>query len=186
MNTQILRYFLSGTTLCNYYKDRCYSIFRKFYESIALIVSPKIYIFFEEYSMPFLVFSLNMDRNLIGKPIIVYNADEYVFFPYIPLKSFAEIVIYNKANPVSILSMEIIDGNERCVKDLTDFVEKLRYIHILNMEVPTVSNIVAAWCVTNSLALNRKDYSVRYIRSNGDEVITSLIDMTPIDEDTDD
>ena len=54
------------------------------------------------------------------------------------------------------------------------------------MEVPTVSNIVAAWCVTNSLVLNRKDYSVRYIRSNGDEVITSLIDMTPIDEDTDD
>jgi hypothetical protein len=80
--------------------------------------------------------------------------------------------------------MEIIDDNERCVKDLTDFIEKLRYIHIPNMEVPTISNIIAAWCVTNSLPLNRKDYSVRYIRSNGDEIITSLIDMTPIDEDS--
>ena len=184
MNTQILRYLLSGTTLCNYYKERCYSILKKFYESVAIIISPKIYMFFEEYSMPFPVFSLNMDRNLIGKPTIIYNADEYVFFPYIPLKSFAEIVIYNKANPVSILSMEIIDDNERCVKDLTDFIEKLRYIHIPNMEVPTISNIIAAWCVTNSLPLNRKDYSVRYIRSNGDEIITSLIDMTPIDEDS--
>jgi len=141
-----------------------------------------MYIFFEEYSMPFPLFSTILDTSIAAKPTVVFNADESVFLPYVPWKSFAEICIYNQKNKFPILSMEVIDGDERCVRDLTDFVEGLRYIYIPDMETPTVSNIISAWCIVHSIPLNREKLSVRYITINGDEVTVSPIDTTPIAE----
>jgi len=178
----IVSYLLSGLTFYNHFKEAAFKGVKRVYESLSYLISPNFYIFFEEYSMPLPMFSLNMDRSLIAKPLLIYNADDYIFFPYIPLKSYAEILIYNKKTHLSVLSMEIIDANGTTLKDLTDFVEKLRYIYISEMEVPTVSNIIAAWCITNALPLNRNKLSVRYITSTGSEVITSLIDMSVVDD----
>jgi hypothetical protein len=180
----IVSSLLTGITLYNQFKETAYMGLTRVYESLSHLISPKFYMFFEEYSMPLPMFSLNMDRNLIAKPLLIYNADEYIFFPYIPLKSYAEILIYNKKTPLSVLSMEIINADGTTLKDLTDFVEKLRYIYIPEMEVPTVSNIVAAWCITHSIPLNRSKLSVRYITSTGTQVITSLTDMTPLDDES--
>ena len=146
------------------------------------LISPKMYIFFEEYSMPFPAFSTHIDRNLGAKPTVIFNADESVFFPYVPHKSFAEICIYNRKNAFPILSMEVIDMEDRCVRDLTDFVEGLRYIYIPDMETPSVSNIISAWCIVHSIPLNRENLLVRYITANGDEMTVSPIDTTPIEE----
>ena len=182
MKTSTLKYALLGLVCYKHLKQKLDMGLKRLYESFLNLISPKFYIFFEEYSMPFPAFSLNMDSKLAAKATLVYNADEHIFFPYIPSKSYAEIVIYNSANPLSLLSMEILDENDMPIADLTDFIETLRYIYVQGMEVPTVSNVVAAWCVTNSIPLNRSRYSVRYITSVGDVVNASLIDMTPLDD----
>jgi len=173
---------LSTMLCCNTAKHRLQSALKRLYESFLYCISPRMYIFFEEYSMPFPLFSTILDTSIAAKPTVVFNADESVFLPYVPWKSFAEICIYNQKNKFPILSMEVIDGDERCVRDLTDFVEGLRYVYIPDMETPTVSNIISAWCIVHSIPLNREKLSVRYITINGDEVTVSLIDTTPIAE----
>ena len=182
MNITALKYVLTATVFCTNLKEFVDAGLKRAYETFLYLISPRLYVFFEEYSMPFPAFSLSNERNLLAKPTLIYNADEHVFFPYVPLKSYAEILIYNKATHLPILSMEILDRNEMPTKDLTDFVEKLRYIYIQGMETPTISNIISAWCIAHSTPLNRSNLSVRYIMSNGDEVKAPLIDMTPLDD----
>ncbi len=167
----------------NQFKNNIFKYFNRLYMCASYFISPRVFIFFEEYSMPFPVFSLILDRNLMATPTLVYNADDSIFFPYILIKSFSEFPLDNKINKIPILSMEIIDGQERCVKDLTDFVENLRYIDVPNMEKPTISNIVSVWCIINSTPLNRERFSVRYITINGNEMNVSLLDMTPLEDD---
>jgi len=182
MKTCIVRAVLKSANILNFFREKTSTIFKRVYEILSFIIAPRIYVFFEEYSLPFQLFSLKMERVLIAKPTIIYSADEFVFFPNIPFKTYAEILAYNKRIPLSILSMEILDENDIAVKDLTNFVEKLRYISLPSLEVPTISNIISAWCVTHCIPLNRNRFTVRYVRANGDEVKTSLIDMTPIDD----
>lgn len=182
MRVASLRCMLSTMLCCNTAKHRLHSAVRRLYDSFLFLISPKLYIFFEEYSMPFPAFSTRIDRTLGAKPTVIFNADESVFFPYVPHKSFAEICIYNRKNAFPILSMEVIDTEDRCVRDLTDFVEGLRYIYIPDMETPSISNIISAWCVVHSIPLNREKLLVRYITANGDEMTVSPIDTTPIEE----
>jgi hypothetical protein len=163
-------------------KSFLYSTLKHLYNSFVYLICPTFYIFFEEYSMPFPGFSLNMDRTLVATPTIVFNVNESVFFPYLPDKSFAEICIYNKPHKFPILSMEVVDGEGRCLRDLTDFVESLRYIHIADMESPSVSNIISIWCIIHAIPLNREMLFVRYITINGDEMTVSPIDVTPIED----
>jgi hypothetical protein len=182
MNTNTIQYLLTATVYCANIKGVVDAGLKRLYDTFLYLVSPRLYVFFEEYSMPFPAFSLSKEHKLMAKPVLVYNADEHVFFPYVPLKSYAEVLIYNKARPLPILSMEILDENKMPVNDLTDFVEKLRYVYMEDMETPSISNIISAWCLTHYLPLNRSRYTVRYIMSNGEEVNVSLIDTTPLDD----
>jgi hypothetical protein len=182
MKGNTIKYLLTATVYCTNLKEVVDTGLKRLYDTFLYLISPRLYVFFEEYSMPFPAFSLSNQRNFIAKPLLVYNADEHVFFPYIPLKSYAEIIIYNSKIRLPVLSMEILDENEMPIVDLTDFVEKLRYVYIQGMDTPTISNIVSAWCITYSTPLNRSKYTVRYIMSNGDEVKTLLIDTTPLDD----
>ena len=182
MKINTIKYFLTATVYCATLKGTVDAGLKRLYDTFLYLISPRLYVFFEEYSMPFPAFSLSNERNFMAKPVLVYNADEHVFFPYVPLKSYAEVLICNKAIPLPILSMDILDENKMPIKDLTDFVEKLRCVYIQDMETPTVSNIISAWCLTQSMPLNRSKYTVRYIMSNGEEVNVSLIDTTPLDD----
>ena len=145
-------------------------------------MSPRFYVFFDEYSIPFPAHSVNLDATLSAKPNLVYNVEMSVFFPYLPNVSFADMLTKYKSNTLPILSLEIIDKNGTAVRDLTEFIENIRYIYVENHFAPTVSDIIAAWSVSNAIPIDRTLFRVRYITLEGDEVDSSLMDASELAE----
>lgn len=183
MNAQIVTCALSGVLLCTRYRKQFDSFLQRLCASLNYLTTPMFYIFFDEYSMPFPAYSLHFDRLIGAEPTVVYNADASVFFPYHETLSFADILARYKAVPFPILSMEIVDSSKQCVRDITGFIETIRYIHIPNYAAPTISDIVAAWSVINSIPIDRDKFRVRYITVDGDELDVSLTDTSSLHED---
>ena len=173
---------ISGMLLCVRYKKQFDSFLQRLYNCMNSLVNPIFYVFFDEYSMPFPAHSLNLDRTLAATPTLVYNADTSVFFPYFPNMSFAEVLAQHKPVALPILSLEIIDASGRCVRDLTGFIETVRYVHIVNYPAPAISDIIAIWSVTNSIPVDRDRFRIRYITTDGDEVDVPLTDASILDD----
>jgi hypothetical protein len=165
---------ISGMLLCVRYKKQFDYFLQRLYDSLISLITPRFYVFFDEYSMPFPAHNINLDRFLAAEPTLVYNVETSAFFPYLPNVSFADMLVKYKANPLPILSLEIIDNYGNSIRDLTGFVEDIRYIHVDNSSAPTVADIVAAWSVTNAIPIDRSRFRIRYFTEDGDELEVPL------------
>ena len=182
MYVRAATYAISGVLLCSRYKKQFDFFLQRLYDAILYAMSPRFYVFFDEYSIPFPAHSVNLDATLSAKPNLVYNVEMSVFFPYLPNVSFADMLTKYKSNTLPILSLEIIDKNGTAVRDLTEFIENIRYIYVENHFAPTVSDIIAAWSVSNAIPIDRTLFRVRYITLEGDEVDSSLMDASELAE----
>ena len=132
--------------------------------------------------MPFPAHSLILDRNIGPEPILVFNAETSLFFPYIPNTSFNEMLAQHRPIPLPILSLEIFEVDGDYVRDLSGFNENIRYISMEGHKPPVISDIVSAWIVTNMIPINRSRFRVRYLTDEGVERIVSLLDTTPLED----
>jgi len=174
MYTTVLASFLSALVICSRYRKRYDAFLQRLNSMITYFTAIRYYVFYEEYSMPFLCFELNNDHPLTGQPTLIYDAESTLFFPYHTEKTITGLLDEYIPQPLPILSMEIIDESSNSAHDLTGFIETLRYVEVPNYPAPTICDIIGAWSASNSIPVDRTRFQVRYITSDGDEIIASL------------
>jgi hypothetical protein len=140
------------------------------------------YIFLNEYSMPFSEHSLRMNCSLSAPPVLVYNCNVCLFYPYIQNISLSNMLTTYKLMNLPILSLELINSDNRCVRDLTSFIENIKYVLVPNKCIPTILDIIALWSTMYSTPVDRSLIRVRYITDEGDERIVSVQDTGPFGE----
>jgi hypothetical protein len=118
------------------------------------------------YTQPIL-YKSNMNET---RCVLYYNADKMLFYPYVLLSD-------NKNYSFPYLSLEVIDDDNNTVYDLTDFIEKVRYIKLSNTETPSLSSIILMWLTLTGKFPNPEKHSIRYIDDSGDEHTTPLKEM---------
>lgn len=181
MYANTVTYILSGILLCTRYRKKLHSFLQRIQDTINYFTTHRYYLFFEEYSMPFQVYSLKREDPLVGEPTLVYDAEGNLFFPFHTEKTIADLLNEYAPQSLPILSMEIIDASSNSVRDLTGFIETLRYIHVPNYPAPTICDIIGAWAASNSIPIDRRKYEVRYITTDGDEIVASLTNTSLLD-----
>jgi len=133
--------------------------------SVNVLFGTNIYYFFENYSCPFPAHSLNLEDPHSSKPVLAYCLDKYTFFPYM-----CDITEY-KHSKLPILSLEILGSDGNIAHDLTDYIEKIRYIS----KIPTIMEILICWTIHSGIVINHKKYTIRYINDEG-EIIEGLFE----------
>jgi len=105
-----------------------------------------------------------------SQPTVVYDADNHIFFKYDRTKPFNDVFADSvKRKHFSILSLEIIDSSKRAYYDLGDFVEKLKYVEGVDINL---SHLVMAWSISSNILPDTERFSLRYIDMNGDSFET--------------
>lgn len=138
------------------------------------------YVFLDEYSLPFPAHSLNLDQPHTAKALLVYNYNANIFYPYIPNVSYVKMLRTYTAHSLPILSLELIGADNRPIRDLTTFIENLKYIFVPEKCVPTIMDVVALWSVITRTPIDRALVRARYITEEGEERIVSVQDNTAI------
>jgi hypothetical protein len=123
------------------------------------IYGQTIYAFYDGYLQPVLYKPLNKG----AKPTLFYDADYMLFYP-----NAVQDPMNHRHSSLPILSLEIIDSNENVAHDLTDFIEKIRYIGYDGCSKPTLSSIVMIWATISNNFPDPLKHRVRYIDSSGD------------------
>ena len=152
----------------------------------TIAFSPAYYIFFEGYYTPYVYSRTNPWASGSATASMLYNYDTNVFFPYTVYNSMFDNNLMAMAKPIPILSLDIIDAEEKVRYDLTDFIETMRYIQYDDSGLPTLAQIVGAWTLSSHIVLDSTRFSIRYINQYGDTLITGLDDMTDITLERDD
>ena len=182
MYAQIASFIISSALLCVRSKTRLDSFLQRLLSCLNSLVAPRFFLFFDEYSMPFPAHSVILDKNASPEPILVFNADTLLFFPYIPNSSFNDMVAQHKPIALPILSLEIFEVDGDYVRDLSGFNENIRFVPMAGHKPPVISDVVSAWIVTNMIPIDRSKFRVRYITDEGVERVVSLLDTTPLDD----
>jgi len=150
-----------------------FNTYREWYISYARRgnLESNLYIFFEDYSCPFLASSVKINSIYSAKPRFVYNSDTLLFFPYVILNLQDPV---KKGTRLPILSLEIIDSTSLVIFDLTDYIEKIRYVDV---SCPTISEIIITWTISSGIVLDRNIFKARYIDKDGESNLIEIDNM---------
>ena len=151
--------------------------------SLDFIFNPNIYIFFDKYPAPFPARSLRLESVHSATPSILYNADTLLFFPQ-NNETGSPRVEDAESSRLPMLSLEIIDSNSAVAFDLTDYIERARYIRQDATDCPTISEIVMGWSVSAGIILDSDEYRARYITDDGDLVTVPITDIGQLERTT--
>jgi hypothetical protein len=140
---------------------RLKTIKNKLNASYNLLVNERIYRFLNDSVYPY-------DNNYnIDKPALMYNMDKNLFYNSTSLLQLELGTVV----PIPILSLEIVDKNDRTLYDLTDFIESMRYIKLSDSYTkPSIGHIISVWQLHSKTILDTSQVCVIYINNNGDTV----------------
>ena len=155
-------------------------VFQKLDEIGQIAFNPTYYVFYEGYYAPYLYSKTNSWASGSAKATLFYNYDTNVFFPYTLTSRMLDSYLMTNARPLPILSLDIIDSDEKVHYDLTDYIEKMKFIQVDNLSGPSLAQIVATWTLGSHIVLDATRFSVRYINDYGDTIITGLDDMKDV------
>ena len=174
-----------GILFFNLYESvyfRMSKLFIKIDQLCSLAFTPAYYIFFNGYYTPYMYSRTNPWASGSAEPTILYNYDTNVFFPYTVYHSMFDTNLMATAKHIPILSLDIIDSNDKVQYDLTDFIETMRYIQYDDSGLPTLAQIVAAWSLSSHIVLDYSRFSIRYINQYGDTIKALLDDASDINQ----
>jgi len=157
---------LSATLLVNTYREWFESKINYFIKSLRFLLGSNIYIFFENYSLPFSEHTVNFNTTNMDLIKFAYSPDKKLFFNYSEVAA-----IELKPMRLPILSLEIIDISSLVIYDLTDYVEKVRYV---NTRCPTISEVIMAWIIQDGRVLDKSSVKARYIEEDGTEITCDI------------
>jgi hypothetical protein len=161
----------------NSYMNR---MFLKLDEIGQIAFNQTYYVFYDGYYAPYLYSKTNSWATGSAKATLFYNYDTNVFFPYTLSSRMLDTYLMSNARSLPILSLDIIDSDEKVHYDLTDYIEKMKFIQVENSSGPSLAQIVATWTLASHIVLDSTRFSVRYINDYGDTIITGLDDMSDV------
>ena len=128
---------------------------------LNLLVNERIYKFLKDSVYPY-------DNNYnMDKPALMYNMDKNLFYNS---GSLLQLELGTPL-PIPILSLEIVDKNDKILYDLTDFIESMRYIKLSDSYTkPSIGHIISVWQLHSKIILDTSQVCVIYINNNGDTV----------------
>jgi len=157
----------------------------RLYEAADTLVKPSIHVFLENYEQPFPARSIDLTSVHSATPTLAYNADTYVFFPYNNDLTYTHMLTDHKLQTLPILSLEIVGPDSSVAFDLTDFVEKLRYVDISGADCPEIFEVFSAWAIMSRVVLDKDVYTARLIKNDGKTYTTSLYSFDIYEEESD-
>jgi hypothetical protein len=161
-------------------------IFDKSVYLFDILFSPRFFVFFKGYVQPLEFRLTQLFATGQARAILMYDSENCLFFEYKNGTPFSESCDPSlKRHTLPILSLEIIDSSKTAHYDLSDYIEKLKYIGDLDL---TLSQVLMAWSTASSILPDPERFSLRYINMDGDSFETDLFDsksltkVTPSEE----
>ena len=129
--------------------------------SYNLLLNENIYTFLNNSVYPY-------DNNYkIDSPALIYNMDKNLFYNSSSLLQ----LDLGTVVPIPILSLEIVDKNDKTLYDLTDFIESMRYIKLSDSYTsPSIGHIISVWQLHSKIILDTNNVCVIYINNSGNTV----------------
>ena len=166
--TIMLSQLMSFLVVTNLWTSSLKVYLRRVYSVIEQLTRPNIYVFLENYPQPFPARFLSLENSHTAVPELLYDADTNIFFPYNTDFSYKNLIEEYKPERLPILSIEILDKDSTVIFDLTDFIDKIRYVNVSGVDAPELSEIISAWSIESYIILNKTKYIVRYISNDGE------------------
>ena len=158
-------------TLCNKFFS-FYDVLIFWWNRLSVTVEtfflPRCYFFLKDSVYPYEFILGSSWSNGAATPYLMYSADNRVFFPLLPNKSFSDMMTYPKM-PIPILSLELLKSDGTVMYDLTDFIEPMRYVED-GEALPTLGHIIAVWQLHKRVVLDPNTVNARYIDGSGNVV----------------
>jgi hypothetical protein len=160
-------------TVCNsifYMYDTAVFWWNRLSVTVETLFLPRCYFFLKDSVYPYEFMLGSSWSKGAATPYLMYSADNRVFFPLLPNKSFSDMMTYPKS-PIPILSLELIKNDGTPMYDLTDFIEPMRFIFINDNEaVPTLGHIISAWQLHKRVVLDSSTVQAQYIDGSGNVI----------------
>ena len=154
--------------------DNCISLVKRTYGALCDMCYPPTYLFFPGNEVPYQYRLVNVDAAGSAKPEWSYvpETNQFVEWPFL------DAADTKLSDPLPILSMEIIDAEERVLYDLTDFIEKVKvYTDKFYGASPCIAHIIGAWALSSGVVLDHVlDLKVRFINTSADTRLLSIYD----------
>ena len=150
------------------------------YNLYEYYTSESEYVFLDKYTLPFPAQSLQINQPHTPKVLLIYNYNTNVFYPYIPNMSLTKMLRTYDVRSLPILSLELIGEDNRTVRDLTTFIENVKYVFVSEVCVLTIMDVVALWSVITRTPVDRDRIRARYITEEGEERTVSVQDNTAL------
>lgn len=153
-------------------------IFDKSVFLFDILFSPRFFVFFKGYVQPLEFRLTQLFATGQAQATLMYDSENCLFFEYksgTPFSESCDPIL--KRHSLPILSLEIIDSSKSAHYDLSDYIEKLKYIGDLDL---TLSQVVMAWSTSSSVLPDPERFSLRYINMDGDSFETGLFDSMPL------
>jgi len=149
-------------------------IFDKSVYLFDILFSPRFFVFFKGYVQPLEFRLTQLFATGQAQPSIMYDSENCLFFEYKSGTPFSESCDPSlKRRTLPILSLEIIDSSKSAHYDLSEYIEKLKYIGDIDL---SLSQVVMAWSTSSSILPDPERFSLRYINMDGDSFETGLFD----------
>lgn len=134
------------------------------------LTQPADFVFFEGSVIPHPLRNTAYYATGSAPPELIYCADTKTFYPFIPHTPVGAIkttTSHRLACP-TILSIELVDGENRVAYDLTDFLEGVRFAEVEGFPAPSLYHYLSAWSISSHIIPDYNRLGVRYIDVNGD------------------
>ena len=146
---------------------------------VNTLVSDELYMFLNDSAFPH---DFNRYSKVCVQPALMYNMAKNVFYPWSHFLSTHGAFNVGTKVPLPILSLEIIDKDGKTLHDLTEFIESMRYSKLsFTYSAPCIGHIVSVWQLASKIILDSNEVSVKYMNTDGDEVLTGIRDLTKLD-----
>ena len=147
------------------------------FKAISLFIADEEYFFLDGSAFPY---DYKNYMKISLRPALTYNMTKNVFYP-----SSKDFMFFNTKTinykTIPILSLEIVNKDKTPLYDLTNFIEKMRYIKLSpKYHTPSIGHIISVWQLYSKIVLDENEVSVNYINTEGDFVSTNIRNLTDI------
>ena len=140
--------------------------------------NPQVFVFFKGVAGAFDARHVSLIASASAIPEFYYEPANHLFYPYIPTER-QEDVRQGKQICLPMLSLEILDNSGKVHYDLTDFLEKIRFVEREGCTSPAVAHLVAAWQTSSHIIVDPTRFKARFLTSDAEEIECSLVAPPP-------
>ncbi len=153
-------------------RDRLYSV-------MDVLFQPMYYVFFKDSAQPYPLHWINNRATGSAQTYLVYNAETKRFFEWDSStgETLTEGEYLTPNMPIPVLSLEILDRDDKVHYDLTDYIESMSLTESITTKVRyplSIQHIVAVWSQSSRIIPDKDRFYLRYVNSSGETLVTDI------------